>query len=81
MKQTTLKTLLAVRLPLTIDRRLEKLARRTGRTKTYYAREAILRFLEDMEDTYIAVQRLEKSGRRLTMQEAEAELGLDDRMG
>jgi RHH-type rel operon transcriptional repressor/antitoxin RelB len=73
-----MKSMLAVRLPADIDDRLAALAKRTGRTKTFYAREAILRFLEDMEDAYVAVERLEKPGRRLTMEEAEERLGVDD---
>ncbi|MBI4443723.1 MAG: TraY domain-containing protein [Acidobacteria bacterium] len=48
--------MLAIRLPPAIEKRLEKLAKRTGRTKTYYAREAILRHLEDLEDIYLADQ-------------------------
>lgn len=71
------RTMIAIRLPAEIDERLTALARRTGRTKTYYAREAILRLMDDLEDTYIAVERLERPGRRLTMEEAERELGLD----
>ena len=66
-----MKTMIAVRLPVEIDDRLEALAKRTGRSKTYYAREAILRHLEDMEDAYIAVERLENPGRRWTMEEIE----------
>lgn len=73
-----MKSMLAVRLPADIDDRLKALAKRTGRTKTFYAREAILRYIEDMEDTYIAVERLEKPGRRLTMEDAEKRLGVDD---
>jgi RHH-type rel operon transcriptional repressor/antitoxin RelB len=46
--------MLAIRLPQSIEERLEKLARRTGRTKTYYAREAILEYLDDLEDQYLA---------------------------
>src|SRR5208337_2590875 len=46
--------MLAIRLPMSIEKRLEKLARRTGRTKTYYVREAILEHLEDLEDLYLA---------------------------
>lgn len=46
--------MLAIRLPQTIEKRLEKLARRTGRTKTFYVREAILQHLEDLEDLYLA---------------------------
>jgi RHH-type transcriptional regulator, rel operon repressor / antitoxin RelB len=66
-----MKTMIAVRLPADINVRLEALAKRTGRSKTYYAREAILRHLEDMEDTYMAIERLENPGRRWTMEEIE----------
>ncbi len=46
--------MLAIRLPTGIEKRLERLAKRTGRTKTFYAREAILRHLEELEDLYLA---------------------------
>ena len=52
--------MLAIRLPQSIERRLERLARRTGRTKTYYVREAILEHLEDIEDLYLAEGALER---------------------
>ncbi|MGH9789263.1 MAG: type II toxin-antitoxin system RelB family antitoxin [Candidatus Acidiferrales bacterium] len=52
--------MLAIRLPLSIKKRLEKLARRTGRTKTFYVREAILEHLEDLEDRYLAERVLER---------------------
>jgi RHH-type rel operon transcriptional repressor/antitoxin RelB len=52
--------MLAIRLPQSIEKRLEKLARRTGRTKTYYVREAILEHLEDIEDLYLAEGALER---------------------
>jgi RHH-type transcriptional regulator, rel operon repressor / antitoxin RelB len=52
--------MLAIRLPQSIEKRLEKLARRTGRTKTFYVREAILEHLEDLEDTYLAERALER---------------------
>ncbi len=52
--------MLAVRLPQSIEKRLEKLARLTGRTKTYYVREAILQHLEDLEDLYLAERALER---------------------
>jgi RHH-type rel operon transcriptional repressor/antitoxin RelB len=51
---------LAIRLPDSIEKRLAKLAKRTGRTKTFYAREAILRHLEDLEAAYEADRRLER---------------------
>jgi len=45
------------------------MAKRTGRTKTYYAREAILKHLEDLEDIYDAEKALEdiRSGRSKTV--------------
>ncbi len=52
--------MLAIRLPQSIEKRLERLARRTGRTKTYYAREAIVEHLEDLEDLYLAENALER---------------------
>ena len=60
---------LAIRLPDSIEKRLAKLAKRTGRTKTFYAREAILRYLEDLEDVYDAERILERirSGKEKTI--------------
>ena len=49
---------LALRLPKGIEERLEALAQRTGRTKSFYAREAILEHLEDLEDSYLAEEAL-----------------------
>ncbi|HJT99522.1 MAG TPA: TraY domain-containing protein [Rhodanobacteraceae bacterium] len=51
--------MLAIRLPPEIEARLEKLARATGRSKTFYAREAIEEHLADLEDIYLAEKRLE----------------------
>jgi RHH-type rel operon transcriptional repressor/antitoxin RelB len=50
--------MLAIRLPAEIEARLEALAKATGRTKTFYAREAILEHLDDLEDFYLAERRL-----------------------
>lgn len=52
--------MLAIRLPPSIEKRLEKLARRTGRTKTFYVREAILDHLEELEDRFLAEGVLER---------------------
>lgn len=46
--------MLAIRLPTEIESRLEKLAKATGRSKSFYAREAILEHLEDLEDYFLA---------------------------
>jgi RHH-type rel operon transcriptional repressor/antitoxin RelB len=40
--------------------RLRSLADRTGRSATYYLREAVVEHLEDLEDVYMAEQTLEK---------------------
>jgi RHH-type rel operon transcriptional repressor/antitoxin RelB len=50
--------MLAIRLPPEIEARLDTLARKTGRTKTFYVREAILEHLADLEDLHLAEQRL-----------------------
>lgn len=52
--------MLALRLPPDIEARLEALAKRTGRSKSFYAREAILEHLADLEDVYLAETRLEE---------------------
>jgi RHH-type rel operon transcriptional repressor/antitoxin RelB len=52
--------MLALRLPEDIESRLDKLAKATGRTKSFYAREAILEHLADLEDLYLAEKRLAK---------------------
>lgn len=50
--------MLAIRLPAEVEHRLDALAKATGRTKTFYAREAILEHLDELEDLYLAEQRL-----------------------
>ena len=74
--------MLAIRLPEELESRLEALAKRTGRTKTFYAREAIEQHLEDLEDLYLAerVAKRIRSGKEQTssLDEVEARLGLAD---
>jgi RHH-type transcriptional regulator, rel operon repressor / antitoxin RelB len=74
--------MLAIRLPENIEARLENLAKRTGRSKTFYAREAILEYLEDMEDLYLAeqvVRRLDSGDERTSpLEDVEKRLGLAD---
>lgn len=48
---------LSIRLPADLERRLDELASRTGRTKTYYVRQAVLEKLQDLEDYYLAAER------------------------
>ena len=74
--------MLSVRLPADIENRLDRLAKATGRTKASYAREAIVEYVEDLEDLYLAEQRPinNRAGksRAYTLEEVERELGLAD---
>lgn len=63
--------MLALRLPPEIEKRLDALAKKTGRSKSYYAHEAIVRQLEDIEDDYLARRRLARSGPRVTLESLE----------
>ena len=67
------RIVLVIRLPEDIERRLADLAAATGRTKSFYAREAILEHLGDLEDVYLADQRLAdlRAGRSKTTTLAE----------
>lgn len=66
--------MLALRLPPEIEKRLDRLAKRTGRTKSFFAREAILRHLEDLEDFHLARRRLARKAPRVTLEQLEDEL-------
>jgi len=61
--------MIAVRLSQDIKVRLDRLARRTGRTKTFYVREAILAHLEELEDVYLAEERLRHPAGTVTLDE------------
>lgn len=69
--------MLAIRLPDDVEARLAALAAKTGRTKTFYAKEAILEHLDDMEDKYLAINRLENPGKRWTLDEMKQTLDVD----
>lgn len=74
--------MLAIRLPQDIENRLARLAKKTGRTKTFYAREAILRHLADLEDIYEAERTLERvragKERTYSLDEVSDSLGVED---
>ena len=72
--------MLALRIDAATERRLEALAARTGRTKSFYARQAILAQLDDLEDFYLAEERLKdfRPEDGIPLAELKAELGLDD---
>jgi len=69
--------MLAIRLPDEIEKRLDALAKKTGRTKTYYVREAVIDHLEELEDIYLSLDRLEKPTKRWSLDDLEKEIDLD----
>jgi RHH-type rel operon transcriptional repressor/antitoxin RelB len=70
--------MLALRLPPEIEKRLAALAKKTGRTKSFYAREAILRHIEDIEDQHLAVARIKRGGRQKSLKALERRKGATD---
>ena len=70
--------MLAIRLPPDLEARLDALAKKTGRTKSFYAREAIIEHIEDLEDYYIAEERIRTdSGERISLEDVMAEFADD----
>jgi RHH-type rel operon transcriptional repressor/antitoxin RelB len=70
--------MLAIRLPETIETRLNRLAEVSGLTKTALAREAILEHIDDLEDLYLAQARARKDRKTISLDEVERLLGLAD---
>ena len=78
---TTEKTV-SMRLPVSVIERLDRLAKKTGRTKTYYMSEAVIEHLGDMEDLYVAEQRylefLKSDERAIPLEKLMEKYGLDN---
>jgi RHH-type transcriptional regulator, rel operon repressor / antitoxin RelB len=69
--------MLGIRLDPELETRLERLAKKTGRSKSYYAKLAIRQFLEDREDYLLGIATLERNETRISLDELERQLGLD----
>ena len=73
---------ISLRLEPMLIKRLDDLAALTGRTKTYYMTQAIEMHLENLEDIYLAEQRLidlrAGRSRAVPLDDVERELGLAD---
>ncbi len=70
--------MLAIRLNEEVEKQLANLAQKTGRSKSYYARQAIVQFLEDKEDYLLALARLEEKNPRISLEDLERDLDLED---
>jgi RHH-type transcriptional regulator, rel operon repressor / antitoxin RelB len=68
--------MLGIRLERELEAKLERLAKKTGRSKSYYAREAIRRFLEDREDYLLGLAVLERNEPTISLDELERRLGM-----
>ena len=66
-----------VRISRALDERLDALAARTGRRKSFYASKAIERYLEDLEDYHAAKKALKDSKKSYSLDELARKLGLD----
>lgn len=51
--------MLAINLPEDIEKRLTSLSLSTGRSVQYYARQVILDYLDEVEDRYLALNRIQ----------------------
>lgn len=71
--------MLAVRLDADLESRLSAVAKRTGRSKSYYARQAILEKIEELEDIALLEEALRDpdAGQRISHEQMMRELGLD----
>jgi RHH-type rel operon transcriptional repressor/antitoxin RelB len=69
--------MLAIRLPEPIEQRLAALAAETGRTKTTLAREAILEYIDDLEDFYLAEARARQNRKTIPLDDVMKRYGLD----
>ena len=72
-----LNVMLGIRLEPELEAKLDSLAKETGRSKSYYAREAIRRYLQDREDYLKGIAALERREPAITLEELERRLGLD----
>ena len=68
----------SIRLDARTERRLERLARRTGRTKAWYIRQAIGEYLDEWEDYHVALFRLEREKGEIDISEVRRRLGVED---
>jgi len=69
--------MLAVRLDPSVEEKLTRLAEETGRSKSYYVKEAINNYLEEREEYLLALAVLEKEEPRTSISDVRKELGLE----
>ena len=68
--------MITIRLPPDIERRMDDLVSRAGHTKTFYI-TAVLEYLDELEEKYLALNRLENPAKRWTLDELEQGLDME----
>ena len=69
---------ITAKLPDELNIRLDHLAQVIDRKKSYLIRKAVELFLEEKEDYFIALHRLEQNNPRVSLEEIERECGLEN---
>lgn len=71
--------MLAVRLDADLEARLNRVVKQTGRSKSYYLREALREKIEELEDIALLEEALKTydPGKTISMEQMKRELGLD----
>lgn len=71
---------MSLRLPADVENRLTALSTLTGRSKTFYATEAIVEHIDDLEDAHLSSEILARvragSEARISLNDLLAEYGL-----
>jgi RHH-type rel operon transcriptional repressor/antitoxin RelB len=70
-------TELKMELPKNLENQLTYLEVISKRPKSFHVKEALIRYLEDVEDLRIALDRLEKDGKTYTSEEVRKKLNLE----
>jgi RHH-type rel operon transcriptional repressor/antitoxin RelB len=71
--------MLGVRLSKDLEQRLVNLSQRTGRTQSYYVKQALQTFLDDREDYLLGLAALERKEPTISLEELEKKLGLENK--
>lgn len=69
---------IALRLSPSLEKRLEALAKKTHRSKSYFAREALEHYIDELEDYYLSKTILENPGKIYSSEEVRKMCDLED---
>jgi RHH-type transcriptional regulator, rel operon repressor / antitoxin RelB len=67
-----------IEIPPELETQYEYFAQQNGKSKDDLVRQALVSYLEDLEDIAVATERLKNPGKRIPFEEVMKNLGLDD---